>query len=140
MNNVIIAIGTNTNQQRNMEHARQVLRGLLRDARFTPAIWTAPYPASPAPTESHVCYGSVASHPSPAPYLNALAFGHTALSLPRLQAKLKQLEESLGDPRGAHDDGTVNIDLDLLQYCDQRLRPNDWQRPYIQQLMAAEKA
>lgn len=120
MKDVIIAIGSNTNQEQNMEKAQEILSQLLYKVRFTASVWT----KSEGGTAPTACR-----------YLNALAYGSTSLPLPHLQTKLKQIEESLGDPSGNHRHGIVNIDLDLLCYDSQRLREEDWKREYIKKLL-----
>lgn len=37
---VIISLGSNTNQEENIQHAREILSHLIPDAEFTEPIWT----------------------------------------------------------------------------------------------------
>ena len=63
-------------------------------------------------------------------YMNRLVRGTTSLHYDELQQLLKSIEASTG--RSPH---SVTIDLDLMQYDQQRYHEKDWPRPYIQQLL-----
>lgn len=114
---VLLALGTNNGQEINLKKAKKIICELLTGCQFTPCLWTEPI--------------DIVSDR----FLNALAIGTTALSMEQLQAKLKQVERALGDNKGQHRDGVVNMDIDLLQYGRRRLKPEDWQKPYIQELI-----
>ena len=63
-------------------------------------------------------------------YMNRLAVANTTLSMDDLQHELKAIEAATGRSR-QH----VTIDLDLMQYDEQRFHERDWSRSYIQQLI-----
>jgi len=52
------------------------------------------------------------------------------LAVDDLQQLLKKTEAETGRTKEA-----VTIDLDLLQYDDQRYHERDWQRPYITRII-----
>lgn len=58
--------------------------------------------------------------------MNRLAAGYTELSVDNLQQLLKQTEAETGRTKEI-----VTIDLDLLQYDEQRYHEKDWERNYV---------
>ena len=68
-------------------------------------------------------------------YLNQLVYATTSLSVDELQSALKNIELCLGRTTEDRQKGIVRIDLDLLQYGDQRYHLRDWDRPYIKALL-----
>ena len=119
--NIIIAIGSNTDQQRHIKEVRRELMEQIPDICFTDAIWTDPI-------------GMDSSQ-----FLNCLAWGTTALSLEQLQLLLKATERLHGDSQLLRKRCIVRLDLDLLLYNQERLHLKDWNRPYIQKLLKKNK-
>ena len=109
---IIISLASNENQETNMAAARTQLEQLLTEVEFTSAIWTEPINTL-----------------RKEPYLNQLCKGTTALGEGLLCEVLKELEKRIG--RRRNEDGVVAIDLDLLQYDDQRHHLRDWDRSYV---------
>lgn len=64
---VIISLGSNTNQEENIQHAREILSHLIPDAEFTEPIWTDPIAENDRPAGENQ-------------YLNCLVEGHVHLS------------------------------------------------------------
>lgn len=114
---VIVALGTNSGQEEHMTLAKERLLTVLDSCRFTPSLWTEPL-------------GIVSDR-----FLNAVATGSTALTQEELQQQLKAIERILGDTREQRQQGVVCMDIDLLQYGDERLKKEDWKRPYVQELV-----
>ncbi|MBQ7422637.1 MAG: 2-amino-4-hydroxy-6-hydroxymethyldihydropteridine diphosphokinase [Prevotella sp.] len=114
---VILSVGSNTFQEKNVAKAKEILKKLLHDAVFSESIWTEPE-------------GLQSDR-----FLNCLAAGSTVLTLEKLQTKLKQIEIELGDAPENHRNGIVNIDIDTLQYGHRRLKEKDWKRSYVQKLI-----
>ena len=114
---VIISLASNENQEANMATAREQLTQLLTEVHFTSAIWTEPVNCS-----------------RKEPYLNQLCKGTTAFSEGLLCEVLKETEKRLGRTR--NEDGIVAIDLDLLQYDNQRHHLRDWERNYVKNLIS----
>ena len=52
-----------------------------------------------------------------------------------LNRRLKQIETDFGRTPEKRQRGIVPIDLDILQYGDQRHHERDWQRPYVADLL-----
>ena len=114
---VIISLASNENQEANMAKAREQLTQLLTEVYFTSAIWTEPVN----------CIRKE-------PYLNQLCKGTTAFGEGLLCEVLKETEKRIGRTR--NEDGIVVIDLDLLQYDNQRHHLRDWSRSYVKDLIS----
>ena len=112
MSSVLIALGSNYHQSAHIQWASQRLSALLADVTFSRVLWTPDI------------------HGRGLWYMNRLLWGHTTLSSTQLTSLLKQIEQETGRTK-QH----VTIDLDLMQYDKERYHLDDWQRPYIQQLL-----
>lgn len=113
---ILISLASNKQQEAHLAAAREQLTQLLTEAHFTSAIWTEPVNTS-----------------RQEPYLNQLCKGTTAFGMNLLNELLKETEKRLG--RTHNEDGIVAIDLDLLQYDDQRYHLRDWGRDYVKNLL-----
>ena len=113
---IIISLASNFNQEANLEAARAQLTQLLTEAHFTSAIWTEPI-------------NSLRSEP----YLNQLCKGTTAFGFNLLNEVLKETEKRQG--RTHNEDGIVTLDLDILQYDDEKFHLRDWTRNYVKNLI-----
>ena len=100
-----------------MAQAQRRLRVLMPDIEFSHLLWTEPIGIR-----------------SPR-FLNCLARGSSELSCADLSRRLKEMECQMGSSSQEHRHGRVAIDIDLLQFDSERLRPADWQRPYIARLL-----
>jgi 2-amino-4-hydroxy-6-hydroxymethyldihydropteridine diphosphokinase len=63
-------------------------------------------------------------------YYNAVCTGQTAYSYDQLNSWLKNTERSLGREWGAASNGLVAIDLDLVEWDKQLIRPNEAEQTY----------
>lgn len=113
---IIISLASNFKQEANLEAARAQLTQLLTEAHFTSAIWTEPI-------------NSLRSDP----YLNQLCKGTTAFGFNLLNEVLKETEKRQG--RTHNEDGIVTLDLDILQYDDEKFHLRDWSRNYVKDLI-----
>lgn len=111
---VIIALGSNICQNAHIQWASQRLEDLLSDCKMSSTLWTEDVKGS----------GKM--------YMNRLVFGHTEKGVEELERSLKELEAQCGRRPSSPD---VPIDLDLMQYDQQRYHKKDWERPYIQNLI-----
>lgn len=114
---VILALGTNVNQERNMKQVRQLLADTWPDMKFTTPKWTQPI-----------------GMPS-ALFYNCLAYTAVEESLEELTEKVKSMERICGDTRAERSLNCIQMDIDILLYGDNKLHKDDWQRDYIQELM-----
>ena len=112
MINVMIALGSNYHQSAHIQWASQRLSFLLTDVTLSRILWTPDI------------------HGRGLWYMNRLLHAQTTLSPTLLTALLKPIEQETQRTR-QH----VTIDLDMMQYDDQRYPLEDWQRPYIQNLI-----
>ena len=112
MANVLIALGSNYHQSAHIQWASQRLAALLAGVTLSPILWTPDI------------------HGRGLWYMNRLLRARTMLSPTQLTALLKQIEQETQRTK-QH----VTIALDLMQYDDQRFHLDDWQRPYIQNLI-----
>lgn len=118
MVNVILSLAANRYQKSNLAKARQRLGEVLTNIHYTTEQWTEPLLTKRRD-----------------PYLNQLAQGQTELGLEELNRRLKQIETDFGRTPEKRQRGIVPIDLDILQYGDQRHHERDWQRPYVADLL-----
>ena len=109
---ILVALGSNYHQVAHIHWASQRLLYLLSDVRLSRILWTQDI------------------HGTGIRYANRLIAGRTSLTADELQQQLKAIE---AEPRRTK--ARVTIDLDLMQYGDQRFHLQDWPRPYIQQLL-----
>lgn len=117
MRQVILALGTNCEQLRNMEKAKGMLAGILCNIRFSSQTWTVPI-------------GIVSDH-----FLNCLTIGETSQSLSSLLSAIKRIERECGDSTALRQQNIVCMDIDILLFGDKQMHNLDWQRSYIKQLM-----
>ena len=109
---VLIALGSNYHQSAHILWASQRLATLLADVAMSPVLWTQDI------------------HGQGLWYMNRLLRGNTTLSVDQLNSLLKEIEQETRRSK-QH----VTIDLDLMQYDDERYHLADWQRPYVQRLL-----
>lgn len=114
---VILALGTNVNQERNMKQVRRLLVGTWPDMKFTTPKWTQAIDMA-----SDLFY-------------NCLAYTKVEESLEELTEKVKNMEQICGDTWAERSLNRIQMDIDILLYGDNKLHIDDWQRDYIQELM-----
>ena len=109
---VIISIGSNSCQAAHVQWASQRLAGVLGDVRFSRTLWTEDI------------------HGTGVFYMNRLAGGYTTLTAEELTRRLKDIEAETGRTKQR-----VTIDLDLMEYDNERFHLADWSRPYVQNII-----
>lgn len=114
---VILALGTNVNQERNMKQVRQLLVDTWPYMKFTTTKWTQPI--------------GMAS----ALFYNSLAYTKVEETLEELTKKVKNMERICGNSGAERSLNRIQMDIDILLYGDKKLHIDDWQRDYIQELM-----
>ena len=114
---VILALGTNVNQERNMKQVMQLLADTWPDMKFTTQKWTQPI--------------GMAS----ALFYNCLAYTEVEESLEELTKKVKNMERICGNTGAERSLNRIQMDIDILLYDDNKLHKDDWQRDYVQELM-----
>lgn len=114
---VILALGTNVNQERNMKQVRQLLAATWPYMKFTTQKWTQPI-----------------GMPSDLFY-NCLAYTKVEETLEELTEKVKNMERICGNTGAERSLNRIQMDIDILLYGNNKLHIDDWQRDYIQELM-----
>ena len=109
---VIIALGSNVGSDY-LAKSRQILREYVNIMQATGIITTKPIGMKSAD------------------FHNQMLTGTTELPLDELTLNTKKTEAALGRQHGK---GIVSIDIDLMQYDDTILHPDDWLRDYIKEL------
>lgn len=113
---IIISLASNERQAEHLEAARKALSQTLGELYLSRELWTDPIGTA-----------------NPSKYLNQLAKAATELSAVALNARFKEIEQSIGRER--NNGGRVAIDIDLLQYDLQRYHERDWERDYVKLLI-----
>lgn len=114
---VILALGTNVNQERNMKQVMQLLADTWPDMKFTTSKWTQPIGMATAL------------------FYNCLAYTKVEETLEELTEKVKNMERIYGNTGAERSLNRIQMDIDVLLYGDKKLHKDDWQRDYIQELM-----
>ena len=116
---VIISLAANRFQVKNLSRARRCLEEILPDLHYTAEHWTEP----------------VGNAKRKDAYLNQLVMGTTQLDEEALNVWLKQTELNFGRTQPKRLLGIVPIDLDLLEFDGEKRHLNDWERPYVKNLI-----
>jgi 2-amino-4-hydroxy-6-hydroxymethyldihydropteridine diphosphokinase len=66
------------------------------------------------------------------PFLNQVALGQTEKDVPSIITLLKDIEHRAGRQPEEKALGKVRLDIDLLRYDNDMLRPDDFARSYVQ--------
>lgn len=114
---VVIALGTNTDHNRNMDKAMSLISRAVRDVRCSRRIWTEPI--------------GIAS----GRFLNMLVSGSCRLSLQELKMEIKSIERECGRTIEEQRNGIVRMDIDILKYDNKTEHADDWDREYIKELI-----
>lgn len=114
---IIISIGSNTEQKKYIKQAKGLLDKYFHDIKYSSSIWT-----NPIEIKSDQ-------------FLNCIGITETTLSLNDITNILKDIEISCDSSHKEHKMGIVKLDLDLLSYGDVKYHIDDWNRPYIRNLL-----
>ena len=114
---VVLALGSNYEQRKNISACKQMLELFFPGIVFTRELWTDPI-------------GMVSPK-----FLNCLACFDTTHTLNQLKVAIKRAEGKCGNRKAQRSRGIVSIDVDILLYGDKKLHEADWERPYVKELM-----
>ena len=120
MNCAYLCIGSNRDKAVNMKRAEAMLRAYFATIRFSPLM----------ETEAIGCPGAEC-------YLNQVAVCRCEESLGEVQAALKRMEWEIGRRPTDKASGRMPIDIDLIQWNDEVLKPADLQRCYVKEGLQA---
>lgn len=115
----LICLGSNSNAAYHLTRAKNIL-----DSMFPDIDW-----GEATETEAE------GVHTELPPYLNQLALFHTFLDIAELKAQLKQIEKMNGRTENSKITGLIPLDIDLLAYDKQLLKPQDLKKRYMQLLI-----
>ncbi len=118
MHKVLLCIGTNTNACFNMKRAIDCLRSYFPNIRLTSTIESAPYGAN---------YEGL--------FLNTLAYFETNMPKDDIQLRCKTIERNMGRQPTHKAEGKIIIDIDLIKWDNEVLKPEDFKRGYMKELL-----
>lgn len=118
MNTILLSIGSNTFAKTNIDKAKRMLTRLFPEIIFTQPVLTEPEEEK---------YSFL--------FRNILGKAQTEMTSDEVIDKIKQTERAVGRSPKDKYLGKVIIDIDLIQYNSEILRPGDFQRDYVQQLL-----
>lgn len=102
-----------------MDRAVELLSQVFDTIRFSERLETEPY-------------GSLTGSAS---FLNQVAIAYTSLTAEEVLICLKTMEKEIGRVPEDKSRASIPIDIDLLQWNDTLLKPEDLQRDYIQTIL-----
>lgn len=112
---IILSLGSNYEAEQNIQMAEERLSSLFPVICFSRNLESAPYGESDQ---------------NLAPFINTVGVGETSLPYHVLVIVAKLLETYLGRTPEHKSSGRIDIDIDILQYGNMRLKADDWMRPY----------
>lgn len=119
MNKVLISIGSNFDSDNNIISCRQLLDSYFERISYSEVCETAPY-------------GKNYKHN----FLNQLAIISTEKELSEIKSILKTIEKKLGRDTNDKETGLVKIDVDLVIWNQDILKPRDISRTYVKSLLS----
>lgn len=125
LHQVLISVSSNYGDRaKNCQDALAWLATVLKDA----------VSSSVYETEDISCKnnsGSSSSYPEKPKYMNAVLFGYFDISFEKLNENLKAYELKHGRDSEARKQGEVPIDLDIVKWNGEILRPRDYAADYF---------
>jgi 2-amino-4-hydroxy-6-hydroxymethyldihydropteridine diphosphokinase len=119
MSTILLSIGSNTFAKTNIDKAKRMLAYLFPNIVFSDPILS-------EPEDDNLKYL----------FRNILGYCTTYMNLEQVIEKVKLIERAVGRTPKDKYQGKVIIDIDILKYGDEVIRPQDLEREYIQQLLA----
>lgn len=114
---LILCLGSNFEQEKNIQQAQKMLRLELPNLCFTHNLWTEPI-------------GVITPN-----YLNCLAYGTISITYWDILKLTKRIEKRLGRSQKAASSTKITIDIDILQYGNDKFHLSDWERNYVKELL-----
>lgn len=118
LNKVILSLGSNRDPEVNIRAAGELIRDYFVTVSFSEAVYTEPI-----------------GLPVKTPFLNQAVIAYTADQPEAVHIALKQMERQLGRTPEEKAQHVIRIDIDLLQWNEQILKPDDLKRPYVSSLL-----
>lgn len=124
LHSCLLCLGSNIDREVRMEAARNVLRLAFPDIRFGIEMDT-----------EAIGSGFLS------PFSNQVALLHTHLSAEEVRFILKQIEQQNGRLPEDKMKGIVKLDIDLLMYDNDILKPKDLEKDFVQEgIQSLDKA
>ncbi|HET9570066.1 MAG TPA: 2-amino-4-hydroxy-6-hydroxymethyldihydropteridine diphosphokinase [Bacteroidales bacterium] len=121
MNHFQLLLASNINSEENMLHAMENLKTIFPSGiRFSSIL------------SSKAVNKEGKEVPGSSPYLNAICQASTEFPMDQVRFILKDMENQMGRKRGTESKGMVTIDLDLVLWNDEILRPWDLAQVFYQ--------
>ncbi len=118
MNKVLLSIGTNTDREVNLAHCHELLNNIFDEIHYSQTSITEPY-----------------GHKYKNDFLNQLAIAYSEKDKDSIYQLLKDTEKKMGRKTTDKDTGVVVIDIDLVIWNEEVLKPSDISRSYIADLL-----
>ena len=118
MYKVLLSIGTNTHARFNLSRAKILLQSCFPTIQFTEIAESKPY--------GQICKNW---------FLNTLGYFETDLSKGELVKQFKDIEKTMGRSLEHNAEGKVIIDIDLIKWDKEIVKPEDFKRSYIRDLL-----
>lgn len=118
LNKIILSLGSNRESEANIRRANELLCAYLTSVTFSEAAYT-----------------EAVGLPEGGEFLNQVAVGYTQEQPEAIRQTLKQMERQLGRTPEGKAQGCIPIDIDLLQWNEQVLKPADLEREYVVSLL-----
>lgn len=118
MHKVLICIGSNTQSRYNMNRVKSILKSYFPTIQFTINIENKPF-------------GENYKHW----FLNTLGYFKSDLSKNEIISHCKHIEKTMGRLVEHKLEGKVIIDIDLIQWGDEIIKPDDFKRSYVIDLL-----
>lgn len=114
MNSLILSLGTNSpDREWQMSHAINRMKQIFRKTLVSEV------------------YEVPAHNGVDAPYLNAVMVATTNMDIEEVTAAVKQWETLCGRTPASKQQGVIPIDIDVVVWNDEVLRPVDYSRSYV---------
>lgn len=120
MNKALLSIGTNEDKEINLDLCHQLLDNFFEQISYSDTSITTPYGNS---------YKN--------DFLNQLAIIYTDRKKEEVYKYLKSIEKQIGRSPLDKEKGIVKIDIDLVIWNDEILKPADISRSYITDLLSS---
>ena len=116
LNQAIIALGSNSESEKNITKAEEFLKLAFSNIRFSDPIYTEPI-----------------NIPNPALFLNLVAIFDSPLNDEEIKSILKRIEKEMGRNSSENIKYQIIIDIDLIKWGNKILKKDDFSRKYIQE-------
>ena len=110
----LLCMGSNLNALLHLKNAEEALQHFFPDIEWGEIVETVPEKME-----------------NPQPFLNRAARFRTSLPMTEVRSILKQIEQTNGRTPESKKEGRIPLDIDLLSYDQQVLKPEDWQKEYV---------